>query len=1409
MRTNAVRKISLDKAAPGPDWQPLLPWEDHSPYAQRHLDQRFKERLNWPGAIDPLLDWLASPKPHLVPPGKWFKTFYCKDRDGKPTRYYLTGTGRYMTTLRTQEMGAKGMRVAKAKLLTVQYAGQKTAASYEEPKPKKLKTGLPTVCKGFHGTAVDFEEFDASFLGTATDSEDSRAGFWFSRGTDRAKEAARDACIQRHDGEDYPKEMPVIMECRITMQNPLVWPRQIDDTAEVIAKAKEGGHDGVIFVKGEGGRHLRWDENYLVWNPSQVKVLAKHKLGEVRMPGWSRSVTDYPHMAWEEAQQTPKLKKEAVGPTTDSPAFKAWFGASKVVDKNGEPVPLFHGTTHSFDTVEIQTGAKDCGWYGLGFYMTADPNTASAYAEYSWFSDGTPAHGNNVMRLFAKLVNPYYWPKGRRAATDQHEARAISEELRAEGYDGVIVSNEHADAAYGDHYEVVAFEPSQVKSAIGNNGNFDPADHRITASQKPFKFGNVQANIPEDTDAYHAVLDLRSDIPDEDLAGKGKRIGPTHVTVRYGIQTDDTSTIEAYLSRQAPMTATLGATTSFPPSESSEHAAVVIAPVECPELFSLNERLADVGDFTEPTFDYKPHATVAYVKPEVVERYVGNDTTEGKTFTISEVTVISRDRQEKVISLNGKPRDKAMVEPALKEAAAKANTHLIPKVKYLEDNPYAQVSEGFWDALKTATNGQILGTLDDFLEGPLRKLYAAALTTPVMALTHAVEKGQKTERADMAFHGAFGKYKGRPMIFINPKTDQALETLLEEAAHAMRGVAGRTDNDPTQSFSTITQEDHDGQVAEQSAARMVSHAQELMKESPVWDHTSAVYKALNAGIEPYAGWEKDYPKFKELLDRGGFFDKPMQAKAASVTGGIYYHGGPDIQGNVLKSGQSGAIFFTKSREYATQYIKNSRSPGVLYQITLDFAGKRIFDPENRKDLAGLKRGFLAMVKTGEYDNRADALSDYSQVVKLDLMDWATASQYMEAVEAAGYHGMRMRERPGSIGLSAEGGFTVSGEPIESVALFDKEIRVHRADPQPYEKAKEAAGEPISFPAPTGNPATNTPGFKSWFAGSKVVDANGAPLRVYRGDFRGDLLGDKFKVNKSTSGRFYFTDDPAIASRYAQDKPDHKRIEENDTMASWFKFPKHRYPREKWIPNLIQVWFRLTPEEKQSIQHVIENTSLDHEGDFDFEAGQAIHPDVADLAPRARGNWLQVAHEIWLESGSLFNEEHRFSELLNKAGVHHEFDDPSQERSAVTPVYLSIKHPLDTSAVPQEVIDWAHAAAKTDRSRPKQFGVDQWDKSTFTIKSWTEKLDEDLANGTTMAWTVMPEKVTTSLQAMGYDGVKDSGGKNGGDSHTVWIAFEPNQIKSAIGNNGKFDPKKDSIVASVQGKTLHYLLSPRA
>ena len=149
-------------------------------------------------------------------------------------------------------------------------------------------------------------------------------------------------------------------------------------------------------------------------------------------------------------------------------------------------------------------------------------------------------------------------------------------------------------------------------------------------------------------------MTARSKIADSDLAGDGKDIGGNHITVRYGIDGDDVAGIRAFLESQAPFEARLGKTEKFEPSESSDGAAVIQAPVDAPELHRLNTELSKHGNFIKPTFpEYKPHTTIAYVKPEAADKYVGMDATEGKTFTVDEIAISKRDGSQEVVKLKG------------------------------------------------------------------------------------------------------------------------------------------------------------------------------------------------------------------------------------------------------------------------------------------------------------------------------------------------------------------------------------------------------------------------------------------------------------------------------------------------------------------------------------------------------------------------------------------------------------------------------------------------------------------------------------------------------------------------------------------------------------------------------------
>jgi 2'-5' RNA ligase len=176
---------------------------------------------------------------------------------------------------------------------------------------------------------------------------------------------------------------------------------------------------------------------------------------------------------------------------------------------------------------------------------------------------------------------------------------------------------------------------------------------RIAEPDSHFLFGTIHAILPESSPAARVLARLRNQIAEEDLAGRGLDTGPIHITLRYGIQGEDVSAIENLLAAHHPICATLGATSSFPPSQAIPGVAVIFAKIACPELHVLNQRLGETTHFIDTAHPYEPHVTIAYVRPETAHKYVGNSITAGHTFVISEVVIRNQSKDETIVTLAG------------------------------------------------------------------------------------------------------------------------------------------------------------------------------------------------------------------------------------------------------------------------------------------------------------------------------------------------------------------------------------------------------------------------------------------------------------------------------------------------------------------------------------------------------------------------------------------------------------------------------------------------------------------------------------------------------------------------------------------------------------------------------------
>lgn len=180
--------------------------------------------------------------------------------------------------------------------------------------------------------------------------------------------------------------------------------------------------------------------------------------------------------------------EQAAGPgfeqvDTKSEAFKRWFGDSKVVDANGEPMVVYHGTAADFDQFSKAADAKHIEL--PGFFFTPDPSIAERFAASASRrefrdDDGYIAgyEGAAVVPVYLSIKNPVeinLTDAETGKMTRESEVRENLVAAQKAGHDGAIIRG-WADGSGDAQY--VAFSPTQIKS-VNNRGTFNPADPRI------------------------------------------------------------------------------------------------------------------------------------------------------------------------------------------------------------------------------------------------------------------------------------------------------------------------------------------------------------------------------------------------------------------------------------------------------------------------------------------------------------------------------------------------------------------------------------------------------------------------------------------------------------------------------------------------------------------------------------------------------------------------------------------------------------------------------------------------------------------------------------------------------------------------------------------------------------------
>lgn len=84
--------------------------------------------------------------------------------------------------------------------------------------------------------------------------------------------------------------------------------------------------------------------------------------------------------------------------------FWKWFGNSKMIDEQGNPIVAYHGTNRKFDEFKNDVGhTNDLGFYGDGFYFT--------FGNGKYSKEEAGYYGNNIIEVYLKIENPFDFSK--------------------------------------------------------------------------------------------------------------------------------------------------------------------------------------------------------------------------------------------------------------------------------------------------------------------------------------------------------------------------------------------------------------------------------------------------------------------------------------------------------------------------------------------------------------------------------------------------------------------------------------------------------------------------------------------------------------------------------------------------------------------------------------------------------------------------------------------------------------------------------------------------------------------------------------------------------------------------------------------------------------------------------------
>lgn len=255
----------------------------------------------------------------------------------------------------------------------------------------------------------------------------------------------------------------------------------------------------------------------VVPNSSHIEIIHKENSGNIRFKA------ELPETITIDGVERPTLNSNGkpIHPTEEGIRnFWNWFGDSKVVDEQGRPLVVYHGTASDFDSFDKNKIGSVFGDLSIGYYFTngAIPdinkgisygNTASEYAQNAQKSGYSEPDGANIIPAYISMSNPlvinsegWYSP----VTFMDRNRYDVANRVKESKHDGVVIYDRNKEEGYDDRL-YVAFSPNQIKSATGNDGSFssETNDIRFKVAESSEELNNFVSKSKVKETVYHGT----------------------------------------------------------------------------------------------------------------------------------------------------------------------------------------------------------------------------------------------------------------------------------------------------------------------------------------------------------------------------------------------------------------------------------------------------------------------------------------------------------------------------------------------------------------------------------------------------------------------------------------------------------------------------------------------------------------------------------------------------------------------------------------------------------------------------------------------------------------------------------------------------------------------------------------